>query len=152
MLLEIDADHFGPEVRKAFGDTVEDVAEAASCLGLERSTACVFHLMRALEAAAAVVASKIGATVEGKNRQNAEGQRRTNKVVQGPVVSGSGEPGLARPPPRIRRKLTLRQKPERYLKRQRRSCRSWRPWLEKVLDLGSNASPLSSAPGAQRSP
>ena len=63
MLLEIDADHFGPEVRKAFGDTVEDVAEAASCLGLERSTACVFHLMRALEAAAAVVASKIGATV-----------------------------------------------------------------------------------------
>jgi hypothetical protein len=35
-LLEVDADHFGPEVRKAFGDAVEDVAEAASCLALER--------------------------------------------------------------------------------------------------------------------
>lgn len=62
-LLETDTDHFGSEVRKAFGDTVEDIAEAASCLALERSTACVFHLMRALEVAAAAVADKIGATV-----------------------------------------------------------------------------------------
>lgn len=62
-LLEMDADHFGPEVRKAFGDTVEDIAEAASCLALERPTACVFHLMRALEVAATVVADKIGAAV-----------------------------------------------------------------------------------------
>jgi hypothetical protein len=38
-LLEMDADHFGPEVRKAFGDAVEDIAEAASCLALERPTA-----------------------------------------------------------------------------------------------------------------
>jgi hypothetical protein len=62
-LLEMDADHFGPEVRKALGDTVEDIAEAASCLALERPTACVFHLMRALEVAATVVADKIGAAV-----------------------------------------------------------------------------------------
>ena len=62
-LLQMDADHFGPEVRRAFADTAEDIAEAASCLALERPTACVFHLMRALEAAAAVVAGKIGATV-----------------------------------------------------------------------------------------
>jgi hypothetical protein len=62
-LLAMDADHFGPEVRKAFGDTVEDIAEAASCLALERPTACVFHLMRALEVAATVIADKIGAAV-----------------------------------------------------------------------------------------
>jgi hypothetical protein len=111
-LLEMDADHFGPEVRNAFGDAVEDIAEAANCLALERPTACVFHLMRALEAAATVVADKIGAAVidehgrglawgviaanmKAKNRQNAEGQRRANKMVQGPIVAGNGEPGLA---------------------------------------------------------
>jgi hypothetical protein len=62
-LLEMEADHFGTEVRQAFGDTVEDISEGASCLALQRPTACVFHLMRALEVAAAVVADKIGAAV-----------------------------------------------------------------------------------------
>lgn len=66
-LLDPNADHFGLEVRKAFGSTVEDIAEAASCLALERPTACVFHLMRALEAAAVVVANQIGATIADKH-------------------------------------------------------------------------------------
>ena len=66
-LLEMDADHFGPEVGKAFGDAVEDIAEAASCLALERPTACVFHLMRALEVAATLVADKIGAAVSDEH-------------------------------------------------------------------------------------
>jgi hypothetical protein len=61
--LDANADHFGPEVSKVFGNAVEDIAEAASCLALERATACVFHLMRALEAAAAVIANKLGAAI-----------------------------------------------------------------------------------------
>lgn len=62
-LLKPDTDHFGSDVRRAFGGSAEDIAEAAACLALERSTACVFHIMRALEAGVQVIASKIGATV-----------------------------------------------------------------------------------------
>jgi hypothetical protein len=54
---------FGNEVADQFPDTIEDISEARMCLALGRYTACVFHLMRALERAAQVVADKIGATV-----------------------------------------------------------------------------------------
>jgi hypothetical protein len=41
---------FGEEVFNAFPSANEDIAEAGACLALERGTACVMHLMRALEA------------------------------------------------------------------------------------------------------
>jgi len=48
-LLDPDFDHFGKKVAQAFGGAVEGISEAAGCLALERPTACIFHLMRALE-------------------------------------------------------------------------------------------------------
>lgn len=40
---------FGDNVDAAFPLAAEDLNEAASCLALGRATACVFHLMRAME-------------------------------------------------------------------------------------------------------
>jgi hypothetical protein len=54
---------FGKEVFDSFPTANEDIEEAGKCLALGRATASVFHVMRALEIAAQVVASKIGATV-----------------------------------------------------------------------------------------
>jgi hypothetical protein len=65
--LDMNADHFGKEVRTAFGGASGDIAEAASCLALERWTASVFHLMRALELAVQTIANKIGATIEDEH-------------------------------------------------------------------------------------
>ena len=38
---------FGEKVEKAFQEASEDIAEAGKCLALGRSTAAVFHIMRA---------------------------------------------------------------------------------------------------------
>jgi hypothetical protein len=59
--------NFGEEVFTAFSNAREDIEEAGKCLGLGRPTACVFHLMRALESAAQVIADKIGATIKHVN-------------------------------------------------------------------------------------
>ncbi|MDX6406019.1 MAG: hypothetical protein QOH70_3474 [Blastocatellia bacterium] len=40
---------FGEEVAASFSHAKYDIAEAGKCLGLNRSTACVLHLMRVLE-------------------------------------------------------------------------------------------------------
>lgn len=40
---------FGAEVRENFSSGADEIDEAAKCLALGRSTACVFHLMRAME-------------------------------------------------------------------------------------------------------
>jgi hypothetical protein len=63
--LDAKASHFGPDVERVFGSG--DISEAAACLALERGTASVFHLMRALEAAAQVVADKIGAAIKDEH-------------------------------------------------------------------------------------
>lgn len=68
-MLDDKADHFGASVRAAFPSAIEDISEAASCLALERSTACVFHLMRALEVSVAVIANKLGATTKNRHGQ-----------------------------------------------------------------------------------
>jgi hypothetical protein len=67
LLLDQNSEHFGKDVSLAFGAAAEDIAEAAACLALERTTACVFHLMRSLEIAVAAVADKIGATIVDKH-------------------------------------------------------------------------------------
>ena len=59
--------NFGEEVFAAFPAAREDIEEAGKCLGLGRSTACVFHLMRALESAAQGIADKIGVTIFDSN-------------------------------------------------------------------------------------
>jgi len=45
------AEPFGPKVTAKFPLAAEDVAEAAKCIAMQRPTASVFHLMRAMEGA-----------------------------------------------------------------------------------------------------
>lgn len=51
---------FGEAVDDAFPKAAEDISEAAKCLALQRNTACVFHLMRAMESAVGRLAEAIG--------------------------------------------------------------------------------------------
>jgi hypothetical protein len=48
-LLEADREHFGQKVAMKFPMATDDINAAARCLALAEGTACVFHLMRALE-------------------------------------------------------------------------------------------------------
>ena len=53
---------FGDAVFSAFPSATDDIAEAGTCLALERSTACVMHLMRATEVSLRALAMSIGVT------------------------------------------------------------------------------------------
>ena len=55
-----DSSPFGAGVDDAFPKAAEEISEAAKCLALQRHTACVFHLMRAMELAVARLAEAIG--------------------------------------------------------------------------------------------
>lgn len=55
---------FGEMVADAFPSSITDIYEATLCLGLSRNTACVFHLMRAMEDAVKRLGEKLGATTE----------------------------------------------------------------------------------------
>ena len=50
---------FGEEVSKAFPSSKQDIEEAGKCYALGRYTACVFHLMRALEVALRAMAKTL---------------------------------------------------------------------------------------------
>jgi hypothetical protein len=58
---------FPYEVTGAFPEANKDLSEAAFCYAFERNTACVFHLMRALEIVLKAFAEKLGAHFEPKN-------------------------------------------------------------------------------------
>jgi hypothetical protein len=66
-LIQPDHPLFGKEVFDKFEATREDIEEAGKCLAFGRSTATVFHLMRALEGAAQIIAKKLGATIVDSN-------------------------------------------------------------------------------------
>jgi len=51
---------FGDAVFNAFPSANEDIAEAGTCLALERGTACVMHLNRVVEAGLAILAAVLG--------------------------------------------------------------------------------------------
>ena len=51
---------FGEKVFAVFPSATDDIAEAGTCLALERSTACVMHLMRATEVALRALALSVG--------------------------------------------------------------------------------------------
>lgn len=51
---------FGPVVFVAFSSANNDITEAGNCLALERSTACVMHLMRIVETGLAALAKSVG--------------------------------------------------------------------------------------------
>lgn len=50
---------FGDKVEDAFPRAAEDISEAGKCLALDRSTAAVFHLMRAMESAVGRLSLKL---------------------------------------------------------------------------------------------
>ncbi|MDX1292671.1 MAG: hypothetical protein R3265_07675 [Hyphomonas sp.] len=58
---------FGLDVERKFPDATDDIVEAGKCLALRRNTACVFHLMRAMEVMIAALATKLNATVRNEN-------------------------------------------------------------------------------------
>lgn len=59
-LLDASRPPFGADVAAKLPSTSYDIAEAAKCLALESFTACVFHLMRALEAGVQLFGAKLG--------------------------------------------------------------------------------------------
>jgi hypothetical protein len=58
---------FGLDVEAAFPTAISDISEAAKCYALNRTTATVYHLMRAAETAVKAAALKLVATVIDKN-------------------------------------------------------------------------------------
>lgn len=69
VFLEVNATHaalyfdkpmlFGLEVAERFPDAADDIAEAGTCHALNRSTACVMHLMRVVEVGLRALASAL---------------------------------------------------------------------------------------------
>ena len=62
-----DSPLFGDEVDRAFPSAQYDISEAGRCLALRRSTACVVHLMRALEVALENLANELGMSPTTEN-------------------------------------------------------------------------------------
>ena len=58
---------FGNSVGVAFPSAMFDIAESGACLALDRGSACVFHLMRALEIGLSVLGSKFGVSLAHTN-------------------------------------------------------------------------------------
>jgi hypothetical protein len=57
---------FGEVVGKAFPSAADDIAEAGKCLSLDRGTATVFHLMRAMEVGAKGAGETTGYTLRSQ--------------------------------------------------------------------------------------
>ncbi|MGD0790667.1 MAG: hypothetical protein ABR920_02750 [Terriglobales bacterium] len=58
---------FSPKVAERFPDAVFDMNEAGKCFATERSTACVFHLMRVTEHGLHAIATRLGITDQRPN-------------------------------------------------------------------------------------
>lgn len=58
---------FGVEVEAKFADTAEDIENAGKCLALGQGTACVFHLMRAMERVVQILGRKLDVTIVDRN-------------------------------------------------------------------------------------
>jgi dihydroxyacetone kinase DhaKLM complex PTS-EIIA-like component DhaM len=61
---------WGAEVSKAFPSALPELGDAARCYALGRNTACVFHLMRALEIALSCMAKVFGVPSNHTNWHN----------------------------------------------------------------------------------
>lgn len=69
-LIEQESPPFGQEVIAVFPEARRDIEAAARCLALEENTACVFHLMRALEYGLRGFAVVVGVDSEGLDLEN----------------------------------------------------------------------------------
>lgn len=57
------SDLFGPAVATKFKDASQDIENAGNCLALGQATACVFHLMRAMEVAVRQLSKRLKVTI-----------------------------------------------------------------------------------------
>ncbi len=62
---------FGLEIDNAFPSSSFDIKEAGKCFAVGRATACVMHLMRAMEKPLQVMASDLGVSLKRDNWGNA---------------------------------------------------------------------------------
>jgi hypothetical protein len=85
---------------RIWGMRAEDIAEAAKCLALGRTTACVFHLMRVMEMAVVRLGKKLKVTVRDKHDK---------ELAWGPILGNIGKAieALQRTIPRSRNCLKL---------------------------------------------
>lgn len=63
---------FGKDVADKIPNAGSDISEASKCLGLSRNTACVFHLMRALEETVHAMGKSLSVTVLKKDNTGLE--------------------------------------------------------------------------------
>ncbi|HEY1503736.1 MAG TPA: hypothetical protein VGF92_05515 [Stellaceae bacterium] len=81
---------FGESVFNAFPSAADDIFEAGSCLALERSTACVMHLMRVMECGLAALAGAVA--VEKQNDWGSYLREITRELTQRAKTSGARSP------------------------------------------------------------
>ena len=91
---------FGGKVDESFPSAQYDISEAGRCLALRRSTACVVHLMRALECGLSSLASELGISLKTENwntiLNDIENEIRSrNKTTHGEVWKNKDEPFFA---------------------------------------------------------
>jgi hypothetical protein len=60
----------GPEISNSFPSATLELIDASKCYAVGRNTACVFHLMRALEVGLACMAAVFGVSSDHTNWQN----------------------------------------------------------------------------------
>lgn len=84
---------FGPDFNVKFPDAIYDLDEAGKCLGLGRSTAAVFHLMRIVESGLRAVYLCLGITaaLKGRNRNWSRIFEKIDKAIADKAkVAGGG--------------------------------------------------------------
>jgi len=85
---------FGAKVSSRFPNLQSDIIEAGNCLALERGTACVFHLMRVMEAAVQEFGHVLGIlAVDTKNWQTILDE--INKAIKALPSKGLLTPALS---------------------------------------------------------
>ncbi|WP_275229539.1 hypothetical protein [Novosphingobium album (ex Liu et al. 2023)] len=68
--------------QKVFPSAIFDCREAGKCFALSRYTACVFHLMRATEAVAIILADKIGVPPKKSNGETFTLGQLSDKILE----------------------------------------------------------------------
>ena len=82
---------FGNETLSAFPGILEDLEEACKCFALQRFTACVFHLMRCLEAVCNALALSLDPNV-GKLYGWGDYAKHAEKCMEGKGKNSNGMP------------------------------------------------------------
>ncbi len=83
---------FGENVEYKFPQVSEDISEAGKCIALNRYTAAVFHLMRAMEAALKVLGIKLNVTVVDKDNVDLEWGKILSNLSSQIEYMPKGEP------------------------------------------------------------